>query len=153
MRYIPKIGPLKGLGFKNPTPQTEDMYFKSINSTVDQYRIYLRAVGTNSLLLSNYDLDSGQATKAAEYSLTDDTYAKLLAKLSERKFDRTSPDLRADILQYYSDLSLPISTKNNQDRWQNVLAELDQLKFATPAPHTDSPLTPVMATTTTVSAP
>jgi len=153
LRYIPKIGPLKGLGFKNPTPQTEDMYFKSINSTVDQYRIYLRAVGTNSLLLSNYDLDSGQATKAAEYSLTDDTYAKLLAKLSERKFDRTSPDLRADILQYYSDLSLPISTKNNQDRWQNVLAELDQLKFATPAPHTDSPLTPVMATTTTVSAP
>jgi hypothetical protein len=153
LRYIPKIGPLKGLGFKNPTPQTEDMYFKSINSTVDQYRICLRAVGTNSLLLSNYDLDSGLATKAAEYSLTDDTYAKLLAKLSDRKFDRTTPDLRADILQYYSDLSLPISTKNNQDRWQNVLAELDQLKSATPALHTDSPLTPVMATTTTVSAP
>jgi hypothetical protein len=153
LRFMPKIGPFKGLGFKNPTPQTEDMYFKSINLTVDQYRISLRAVGTNSLLLPNFDLDSGQATKAAEYSLTDDTYAKLLATLSERKFDRTSPDLRADILQYYSDLSLPISTKNNQHRWQGMLAELDQLKSATPAPHTDSPFTPVIATPATVSAP
>src|ERR1039458_1997448 len=34
LRYMPRIGPFKGLGFKNPTPQTEDMYFKSINLTV-----------------------------------------------------------------------------------------------------------------------
>ncbi len=134
LRFMPKIGPFKGLGFKNPTPQTEDLYFKSINLTVDQYRISLRAVGTNSLLLPNCDLDSGQATKAAEYSLTDDTYAKLLAQLSERKFDRTSPNLRADILQFYSDLSAPIETKKNPVRWQGVLAALDQLKSATPVP-------------------
>jgi hypothetical protein len=132
LRYMPKIGPFKGLGFKNPTPQTEDLYFKSINLTVDQYRISLRAVGTNSLLLPNCDLDSGQATKAAEYSLTDDTYAKLLAQLSERKFDRTSPELRADILQFYSDLSVPISTKKNQVHWQGVLAALDQLQSVSP---------------------
>src|SRR5713226_3418929 len=31
LRYMPRIGPFKGLGFKDPTPQTEDMYFKSIN--------------------------------------------------------------------------------------------------------------------------
>ncbi|MGA2456634.1 MAG: zinc dependent phospholipase C family protein, partial [Terriglobales bacterium] len=31
LRYMPRIGPFKGLGFKNPTPQTEDLYFKSIN--------------------------------------------------------------------------------------------------------------------------
>src|SRR6202790_5247504 len=37
LRYMPRIGPFKGLGFKNPTPQTEDMYFKSINTSVDQY--------------------------------------------------------------------------------------------------------------------
>ena len=88
LRYMPKIGPFKGLGFKNPTPQTEDLYFKSINLTVDQYRTFLHAVGTDSLLLPNCDLDSGQVTKAAEYSLTDDTYAKFLDQLSARKFDR-----------------------------------------------------------------
>lgn len=134
LRYMPRIGPFKGLGFKNPTPQTEDLYFKSINLTVDQYRIFLHAVGANSLLLPDCDLDSGQVTKAAEYSLTDDTYAKLLAQLSSRKFDQTSPELRDNILQFYSDQSLPIETKKDPVRWQAVLTELDELKSAAPVP-------------------
>jgi hypothetical protein len=134
LRYMPRIGPFKGLGFKNPTPQTEDLYFKSINLTVDQYRAFLEEVRTHKLALPNYDLDSGQATKAAEYSLTDDTYAKLLDQLSEKKFDRTSPELRDNILQFYSDLSVPIETKKDQVRWQGVLTALDQLKSAAPAP-------------------
>ncbi len=129
---MPRIGPFKGLAFKTPTPQTEDLYFKSINTTVDQYRAFLKEVRTDSLVLSNRDLDSGNVTKAAEYSLTDDTYAKLLAQLSERKFDRTSPELRDNILQFYSDLSLPIETKKDQGRWQAVLTSLDQLKSVTP---------------------
>ena len=134
LRYMPRIGPFKGLGFKNPTPQTEDMYFKSINSTVDQYRIFLRAVGTDSLLLPNRDFDSGQATQAAEYSLTDDTYAKLLGQLSSHKFERTTPELRTNILDFYSNLAASIETKKDQDDWKNVLTELDQLKAMTPVP-------------------
>jgi uncharacterized protein (DUF433 family) len=133
-RYMPRIGPFKGLGFKNPTPQTEDMYFKSINSTVDQYRTFLHAVGNDSLQLPNTDLDSGQPTKAAEYSLTDDTYAKLLDQLAGRKFDRTTPELRDNILDFYSDLSASIKTKKDQDDWKEVLAQLEQLKSATPVP-------------------
>jgi hypothetical protein len=58
----------------------------------------------------------------------------LLAQLSERKFDRTSPELRNNILQFYSDLSLPIETKKDPDDWKKVLSELDQLKLVTPAP-------------------
>jgi uncharacterized protein (DUF433 family) len=134
LRYMPRIGPFKGLGFKNPTPQTEDMYFKSINTTVDQYRTFLHAVGNDSLRLPNSDLDSGQPTKAAEYSLTDDTYAKLLGQLASRKFDRTTPELRANILDFYSDLSASIKTKKDQDDWKDVLAQLEQLKSATPTP-------------------
>ena len=134
LRYMPRIGPFKGLGFKNPTPQTEDLYFKSINLTVDQYRTFLHSVGAKSLLLPNCDLDSGQVTKAAEYSLTDDTYAKLLVQLSSRKFDRMSPELRDNILQFYSDQSLPIETKKDPVRWQAVLTELDELKSAAPVP-------------------
>jgi len=134
LRYMPRIGPFKGLGFKNPTPQTEDLYFKSINLTVDQYRAFLHAVGTNSVLLPNLDLDSGQPTKAAEYSLADDTYAKLLGQLSNRKFDGTTPELRDNILQFYSDLSLPIEMKKDQARWHGVLTALDQLKSVAPVP-------------------
>jgi len=134
LRYMPKIGPFKGLAFNNPTPQTEDLYIKSINTTVDQYRAFLEEVRSDTLVLANYDLDSGQATKAAEYSLTDDAYAKLLAQLSERKFALTSPELRDNILQFYSDLSVPIETKKDGARWQAVLTELDQLKSAAPTP-------------------
>jgi hypothetical protein len=134
LRYIPKIGPFKALAFNNPTAQTEDMYFKSINTTVDQYRIFLEQVRAGSLELANRDLDSGKETKAVEYSLTDETYAKLLGQLADRKFALTSPELRENILNFYSDLSLPLETKKDSGHWQSVLTALDQLKLATPAP-------------------
>jgi hypothetical protein len=134
LRYMPKIGPFKGLAFNSPTPQTEDLYIKSINATVDQYRAFLEQVRTDTLVLPNCDFDSGQATKPAEYALTDDTYAKLLAKLSERKFDLISSELRANILEFYGDLSAPIDTKRDQGRWQGVLVSLDQLRSITPVP-------------------
>jgi len=132
LRYLPKIGPFKALAFNNPTRQTEDLYFKSINTTVDQYRAFLEEVRKGSLLLPNRDLDSGKRTEAAEYSLTDETYAKLLSQLSERKFNLTTADLRDNILHFYSDLSAPIETKKNPVQWQTVLTELAQLKSVTP---------------------
>ena len=91
LRYMPKIGPFKGLAFNNPTPQTEGLYFKSINTTVDQYQAFLEEVGTGTLVLPNCDLDSGQETKAAEYSLADNAYAELLAELSDRKLSLGGP--------------------------------------------------------------
>jgi len=134
LKYMPKIGPFKALAFNNPTAQTEDLYFKSINTTVDQYRIYLEQVRTDSLELTNSDFDTGKLTVAAEYSLTDETYAKLLSQLTERKFDLISPGLRDNILSFYSDLSLPLETKKDGARWQSVLSSLDQLKLSNPAP-------------------
>jgi hypothetical protein len=136
-RYIPKIGPLKGMGFNNPTPQTEDLYIKSIDATTDQYRALLEKVRVGKLVLPNRDLDSGEITKAAEYSLADDSYAALLAELSAKQFNLTSPQLRTNILDFYSDLALPIDTKKDATRWQEVLVDLDQLKSA--------PLTPLAA--------
>jgi hypothetical protein len=132
LRYFPKVGPFKGLAFNNPTPQTEDLYIKSINVTVDEYRNFLEQVRTDTLVLPNCDLDSGKPTKAAEYSLADNGYARLLAQLSERKFDRTSPELRDNILQFYSDPSVLIETKKDQRNWQDILTELEQLKLVTP---------------------
>jgi hypothetical protein len=132
--YMPKIGPFKGLAFNSPTSQTADLCIKSINTTVDQYRVFLRQVRTGTLVLPNCDFDTGNETRAAEYSLTDDTYAKLLGRLSDRKFDRTTAELRENVLHFYSDLSAPIETKKNKAHWQAVLTGLDQLKSAAPAP-------------------
>ncbi|HMD99447.1 MAG TPA: alkaline phosphatase family protein [Terriglobia bacterium] len=141
LRYMPKIGPFKALAFNNPTAQTEDQYFKSINTSVDQYRAFLEEGRTHFPQLADIDFDTGKKTQAAEYTLTDDAYAKLLVKLSERQFDRTSPELRENILNFYSDLSAPIQTKKDPARWQAVLTSLDQLKAVTlvPAPAASPP--------------
>jgi Zinc dependent phospholipase C len=139
LRYIPKIGPFKAMAFNNPTPQTEDLYFKSINTTVDQYRAFLEQVRTASLVLPNCDLDSGKLTKAAQYSLADETYAKLLSQLSDKDFASTPPELRANILNFYSDLSVPIETKKDQGRWQAVLTSLDHLRLINSPPPIASP--------------
>jgi len=131
---MPKIGPFKGLAFNSPTPQTEDLYIKSINTTVDQYRAFLEQVRTDAFSFPNCDFDTGNETKPAEYSLTDETYAKLLGQLSDRKFDLTTTELRQNILHFYSDLSLPIETKKDEAHWKGVLTALDELKSRSPAP-------------------
>ena len=70
----------------------------------------------------------------AEYSLTDETYEKLLGQLAKSKFDHTTPDLRNNILSFYSDLSGPIETKNDDVRWKSVQTSLDELRSATLLP-------------------
>ncbi|MDR3747076.1 MAG: zinc dependent phospholipase C family protein [Acidobacteriota bacterium] len=131
LRYMPKIGPFKGLAFNSPIPKTEDMYIKSINTTVDQYRAFLQEVGTDTLVLPNCDLDSGNPTKMAEYSLTDATYSKLLGQLAKSKFDHTTPELRDNVLQFYSDVSAWSQTKDDKVSSASVLAWLNQLRAAT----------------------
>lgn len=132
--YMPKIGPLKGLAFNNPTAQTEDLYLKSINTTVKRYRSLLEQVRSNSFVLPNCDLDTGGGSKAAEYTLADESYAKLLAQLSHRNFDLTSTALRVNILAFYSNSPMSVETKNDQVPSRSVIATLDQLRLITPAP-------------------
>ena len=50
-----------------------------------------------------------------------------------------SPELRADILHYYADTSIPFATKKKAKEWAQVLADLNELKAA-PA---SAPPTPV----------
>ena len=131
LRCIPKVGPLKGMGFNNPTPHTEDLYIKSINVATNHYRTFLEEARANTLVLPNCDLDSGELTKAEEYSLADESYASLLAKLAIGKFNQTSPQLRDNILDYYSGTTLPIKTKREASHSQEVLMNLNQLKSST----------------------
>jgi hypothetical protein len=132
LRFVPKIGPLKGMGFNNPTPQTEDLYIKSINTTTDHYRVLLEEVRAGKLVLPNCDLDDGKKTESGEYSLADETYASLLAQLTKHNFDRTSAQLRKNILDFYAGPSLPVETEKDPARRQAVLADLSLLKSAPP---------------------
>jgi hypothetical protein len=134
LKILPKVGPLKALDFNIPTAKTENLYFTSINATVDDYGSLLKQVHGRSISLPDNDLDSGKATAAGEYTLADDTYAKMLSQLADKKFDVTTVSLRKNILGFYENASAPNDTKKDPGRWQKVQANLDALKSFTPGP-------------------
>src|SRR6266852_5277070 len=128
LRIIPKVGPASALAFKIPSTQTEDMYIKSVDRTFDNYSALLRQVRDGNLNLPDTDCDTGRPTSAAEYSLADKTYAQLLDDISEGHFARLTPELRSNILAFYSDLNAPFHTKKNRKSWEQTQRELEQLK-------------------------
>jgi hypothetical protein len=145
LKIVPKVGPFKAVAFKIPTTQTEDMYIKSINRTVDDYGALLRQQSEAQLRLQDLDFDTGRETRAGEYSLADKTYADLLDDLAKHTFDQVTPQLRQNILSFYADLNAPIATKKNAKAWRRTQEELDKLR-ATNVDHsvnTASTITPV----------
>jgi len=129
-RIVPKIGPLRAFAFKAPTPQTEQLFMKSFDTTFDRYGALLTEVKENRLQLADENLDVGKPTVAGTYNLADHAYATLLDKSSQKQFVGMSPDLRTNILAYYADLNRPIATKKDQKAWQKTLEELDALRAA-----------------------
>jgi len=127
-KIIPKVGPFRAIAFKMPNPDTETLYLKSVNTTVEDYRVDLRELKTGQLQLANMDFDTGKPTTPGEYRLTDETYAKLLDKLTKTKFADLKPDIQQNILAFYQNSSAPNFTKKKRDKWNKVQQELDQLK-------------------------
>jgi len=129
-RLIPKIGPLKILTFRTPTPETEKMFEASFNATLDRYRSLLTELGAGKVALPNDNLDIGAKTAPGEYRLNDDTYAELLHRLAERNFSGVPPPLRTEIERFYADPASPNATKRNSGRWSRLQRELARLKSA-----------------------
>jgi hypothetical protein len=135
IRVMPKIGPLKALAFKVPTPEAERVFMESFNATLDRYRGMLTEVGRGRIDLQNRDFDTGRPTHAGEYSLADEAYAKLLEKLAGRDFEKVTASLRENILAFYGDLNAPIATKKDKEDWRNTLRALDRLKASAAQAH------------------
>lgn len=127
LRVMPKVGPFRPLDFKRLTPETEKMYMASFNSTVAQYRELLSEHNAGRLKLSNANLDVGTSTGASKYKLTDAAYSQLLHRLQGR-YTELPQELRSDILAFYHDLDVPISTKTDGNDWRRLLQELDHLQ-------------------------
>src|SRR6185312_8137787 len=130
-KIIPKIGPFKAIAFKMPYPNTETLYLKSVNETVEQYRVMLRDLKTGNRQLANMDFDTGKPTAPGEYRLTDETYAKLLEKLAKTKFADLKPDLRQNILTFYQNPSAPNYTKKKREKWSKVQQDFFFIDTAT----------------------
>jgi hypothetical protein len=100
-RIVPKVGPLKPLAFKAPTPDVDRLFEASLSEAHARYSRLLRGVRSHSLTLPNLNFDTGRAPKAGEYALADDTHAEWLEALSEHDFAGLSPPVRAAFEAFY----------------------------------------------------
>jgi Zinc dependent phospholipase C len=152
LRFVPKVGPFRALDFKIPSKKTEDLYIASVDKTLDDYRHLLVETKAKQLQLTNTDFDTGHATRAGEYVLTDKAYARLLDDLSKRNFEGLTPELQQNISAFYGDLSAPLATKRKSEEWEKTQDELQKLKAAQPKPPAIESVPPTPPPTTSPSS-
>ena len=133
IRVIPKIGPLKVLSFRTPTPETEKMFMGSFNAALDDYRHLLADIGARHLDLPNLNLDTGSVTQPGTYFMQDETYARLLSTLERERFKQLSPQLRSDILTYFGGTGVSAHSKKDKMEktrvdWKTVPQEVEELR-------------------------
>ncbi len=132
VRILPKFGPLRVLQLKTPTPETERMFEASFNATLDRYRQLLSRVGIGKPDLPNENFDTGEMTGPGKYRLNDETHAKLLNELAKQNFGGASPEVRAELLEFFGHPDANYSIKRKPKEWAKVQSQLEQLKNAGP---------------------
>jgi Zinc dependent phospholipase C len=124
-RIIPKFGPFKALAFRLPPAPATAMFAQSFQDTLNQYRALLMAHRRGTLRLPNENFDLGMPTEPGKYRLADRAYATLVDKLHGKPI---SPELRSNILAFYSDLDAPFATKRDRKAWGKLLSQLAEIK-------------------------
>ena len=134
VRILPKVGPLKVLELRVPTPEAEHMFESSFNATMVQYRELLAEVRAGWPNLPNDNFDTGGPAGPGQYRLDDQTQAKLLYWLDKQGFQGASPQLRAELLEFFGHPDAPYSIKRKPKEWAAVQVQLKALKAAPPSP-------------------
>ena len=130
LRILPKFGPLKVLELKPPTPQAQQMFEASFDATLALYRRQLREVAAGQLTLPNDNFDTGDVTGPGQYFLNDETQAKLLDRLAKQNFAGASPEIRAELLQFFGPPDGPNAVRRHRKEWAKVQAEVEELRNA-----------------------
>ena len=128
IKIIPKIGPLRVLQLKMPTPEAEKIFEQSFNATLDRYRLLLKSVDRGQPDVPNDNFDTGGDTGPGQYRLNDDTRARLVEELAKQNFQGLSPELRADILSFYGQPGAHYATERKPKEWARLQSGLSQLK-------------------------
>lgn len=134
LKLVPKVGPFKTFDFKIPTQKTEDLFIASVDRTMQNYDMLLKEAAEGTIHLTNTDFDTGKDTRAGEYALTDQTYAKLLDQLAKHDFAPITPELRANILAFYSEPGALKGTKEKPAARQKTEDELQKLRALPDSP-------------------
>jgi hypothetical protein len=134
IRILPKFGPLRVLELKTPTPAAEQLFEASFNDSLSRYQKLLVQAGTGQPDLPNENFDTGEMTGPGKYRLTDETQAKLLDALAKQGFNGVSPEIRAELLEYFGHPDAPYEMKRKPKNWARIQAQLEELKNTTPPP-------------------
>jgi len=129
-RLVPKIGPLKPLSFKTPTPEAERLFAESFKDTRAHFGSALEAVSRGRLDLPNTDFDTGKRSVHGEYALADDTYRELLHRLAERKFAGVSRALQRNITAFYAAAPDRTASRNERHHAKEIREDLAALNAA-----------------------
>ena len=130
LKLIPKFGPFKALTYKDPTPQTEDGYFRSMDKVVAEYHQRVHEAETGELHLPNRNLDTGDLTRPGTYYLADRTYGSLVRRLARKQLAGTSPALIKDLLEFFSSDAAYRGMKSKERR--GTAAMLERLRNEKP---------------------
>ena len=128
-RILPKIGPLKPLAFKAPTPEAAELFAQSFRDASARFRAEVNDLKDRQFELRKANSDAGRASRHGEYSLADEAYAELLEKLFERQFAATPVALRRNILAFYGDSPRPmLDSRKARKQWTRVERALQGLR-------------------------
>jgi hypothetical protein len=131
VKVLPKFGPFKPLAFKAPTPEAERLFAESFRTARQRYRVSLQDARDGRVMLANTNFDTGRASAWGEYSLADKTYRQFLDRLDRHHFAGVSPDLRSDLLRFFS--SRPADARPNEYPVPpDVQQQLTALRQSTP---------------------
>ncbi|MCY7410340.1 MAG: zinc dependent phospholipase C family protein [Chitinophagales bacterium] len=102
IKISPKmIGPSRALRFRIPTPEAEKVFKNCFDTVLFHYDESIKQHSNGKLILQNLDYDTGLPSVLCEYSLADDTYHKLMKCLKHDHFSQVTPELTANIIQFY----------------------------------------------------
>ena len=100
-RLVPKVGPLKPLAFKAPTPDVDRLFEDSMAQAHAHFSALVRNLRAGTLTLPNTNFDTGRPAQAGEYALADKTHAEWLEALAKHDFERASPPVRLALEAFY----------------------------------------------------
>jgi hypothetical protein len=94
LRLVPRIGPFRALSYRMPDAESELLFMKAFNATVQDCN-KLMPDGT---ALRDTNLDTGEPVRRGEYRMADAAYTKLLEKLGKKP---VPPSLRENIVAFF----------------------------------------------------
>ncbi|HAL81444.1 MAG TPA: hypothetical protein DCO83_03760 [Mucilaginibacter sp.] len=132
IRVLPKVGPLKALKFRDVGPEGEKLFIRSFDTVLVHYGAALARLRNESVILPDIDYDTGKPTAIGEYELTDDTYADLVDRLNDTKFDNLTDPLKQNILTFYNKIDTVALAQRYPGYWKKTSIALQGIQLAKP---------------------